>query len=115
MADWNSLKPLRLHRRILSIVIFFLLAFLIFAPKKILSTENNLLENEPKVVAKSGLKMRNEPSLNSEVIATVGFNENVKIVDKEIKSDIINGQSGKWYKIEYENKTGYAWNKFISE
>ena len=106
MADWNSLKPLRFHRKVLTIVIIILLAFLIFAPKHILSNNNNFNNSEPKVTAKSGLKIRNNPSLNSEIIATVKFEENIKIIDKEIKNDVVDGENGKWYRVEYENQIG---------
>ncbi|EKT4520775.1 SH3 domain-containing protein [Flavobacterium psychrophilum] len=115
MPDFNNLKPLRFHRKVLSIVIIILLAFLIFAPKHFLSGENNFNNDNSKVIAKSGLKIRNNPSLNSEIIATIEFGENIKIIDKEVKNDIVNGENGKWYKIEYKNQIGYAWSKFISE
>ena len=107
MPDFNNLKPLRFHRKVLSIVIIILLAILIFAPKHFLSGENNLINENPKVIAKSGLKIRNSPSLNSEIITTIEFGENIKIIDKEIKSDIVNGENGKWYKIEYKNRHYY--------
>jgi uncharacterized protein YgiM (DUF1202 family) len=115
MVDWNSLKPLKLHRKILTFVIVFLLLFLIFAPKNIYIISSNFKNDEPKVTAKSGLKIRTNPSLNSEIITTVKFGENIKVIDNEIKKDIVNGENGNWCKVEYRNQTGYAWNKFISE
>lgn len=115
MPDFNNLKPLRFHRKILSIVIFLLLVFLIFSPKHFFNNGNNFANEAPKVIAKSGLKIRSNPSLDSEIIATIKFGEDIKIIDKEIKNDIVNGVNGKWYRIKYKNQVGYAWSKFISE
>lgn len=117
MANWNSLKPLRLHRRILTIIIIGMLAFIIFIPKHILSKNSNSLNfnNTAFVTAKSGLKIRTEPNINSEIITTAKYNEGINIIENNAKTDFVNGENGKWHKVDYKNQEGYAWSKFISE
>ena len=61
------------------------------------------------------LKIRKEPNANSEIITTAKYNDEIKIIEKDAKTDFVNGENGKWYKVEYENQEGYAWSKFISE
>lgn len=58
------------------------------------------------VVTKSdSLNMRAEPSVNSTIIATIPKNSAITVIGKEI-----NG----FYKVEYNNKTGYASSEWIS-
>lgn len=117
MANWNSLKPLRLQRRILTFAIIGMVAFIILTPKHFSGKNSNSLDfdSEPFVTAKSGLKIRKEPNANSEIITTAKYNDEIKIIEKDAKTDFVNGENGKWYKVEYENQEGYAWSKFISE
>lgn len=117
MANWNSLKPLRLQRRILTFVIIGMVTFIILTPKHFLSKNSNSLDynSKPFVTAKSGLKIRKEPNANSEIITTAKYNDEINIIEKDAKTDFVNGENGKWYKVEYKNQEGYAWSKFISE
>ena len=115
MPDFNKLKPLKYHRTILTVLILVLLIILIFTPKNFFQWNNSVENNSAKVVAKSGLKIRQSPNLDAEIITTVKFGENINIIDKETKNDFVNGETGKWYKIEYENKIGFAWSKYISD
>lgn len=53
----------------------------------------------------SPLNMRSEPSTNSNIIASIPKNSEVTVIGNEV-----NG----FYKIEYNNKTGYASSKWIT-
>ena len=57
------------------------------------------------VTESSPLNMRSEPSVNSAVIATIPKNSQITVIGKEI-----NG----FYKVQYNNKTGYASSQWIS-
>ena len=43
------------------------------------------------------------------------YNDEINIIEKDAKTDFVNGENGKWYKVEFENREGYAWSEFISE
>lgn len=57
------------------------------------------------VTESSPLNMRSEPSINSTIITTIPKHAEVTVIGKEI-----NG----FYKVEYNNKTGYASSQWIS-
>ena len=112
MVSWQSLKRLRRHRTIMTLVIIILVG-LFFIPNHLsdFNFKNNL---KFKVIAKSGLKIRMKPNLNSDVLIKVPFNETLKIINRDEKPDTINGENGIWYKVKYKNYIGYAWSKFIA-
>jgi len=112
MPNWNHLKILRRHRTIMTIIIIALLGFIFYSSKY---NSSNSFSNQKRVVAKSGLKVRTEPNSHSDVLVIIPYNQNLKIIEKEGNTDIVNGQEGKWYKVEYKNTVGYAWSKFIEE
>jgi uncharacterized protein YraI len=113
MVNWESLKPLRTHRTIMTFVIIALVV-IFFLPNHIsnLNWKNN---TQSKVIAKSGLKIRTAPNLNSDVLITLPFNETIEVVNGNEKLDIVHGENGIWCKVQYNNLEGYAWSKFISK
>jgi uncharacterized protein YgiM (DUF1202 family) len=117
MPNWEELKALRTHRTIMTYVVIALIAFLILTPRHFLSkgiTTSNDIE-KARVNAKSGLKIRETPNLTSNIITTVPYYEYLKILDKTSNPDYIDGVSGNWYKVEYQNTVGYAWSIYIDE
>ncbi len=58
------------------------------------------------VKAESGINLRDNASTSSEVLATIPFNEKVKLVEKENED---------WWKVEYNGKIGYVSAKNLSE
>lgn len=61
--------------------------------------------NKTGYVSADGLRVRKEPTTNSEEIDSLSRNNKVKII----------GQTGKWYKIDLNGKTGYVSAKYISD
>jgi hypothetical protein len=103
-----------MHRNIMTLVIILLIG-LLFIPNPNRSSDFNVENNlRFRVIAKSGLKIRMKPNLNSNVLIKVPFNETLEIINKDEKSDNINGENGTWHKVKYNNLIGYAWSKFMA-
>ena len=119
MANWKELEPLKTHRTIMTFVVIGLLAFLILTPRHFLSktnfSTNNTTTDKPRVKAKSGLKIRTETDVNSDILATIPYYEHLTILENNVKSDNIDGKNGHWCKVEYNNIIGYAWSNYIEE
>lgn len=120
MADWNSLKPLRVHATFMTIVVLALAALLIFTPRHAFrtlsgdySSENS--QTKPFVKASSGLSIRSEPSIYGTLLTTAPYGSSLTILNENAASDIINGRSGSWYKVEYNGITGFAWGNYIEK
>jgi len=61
----------------------------------------------------SNLRLRDGPSLSSSIIISIPDKSKVLIIEYSDKIDLVDGQSGNWYKIKYNDKTGWAWGNFI--
>lgn len=61
--------------------------------------------NKTGYVSADGLRVRKEPTTDSEEIDSLSKNDKVKII----------GQTGNWYKIELDGKIGYVSAKYISD
>jgi len=91
-------------------VIIILVGYLILSSK-----EYDNLKSGAKVTARSGIKIRTEPTINSDVIANAPFDAHLKIVDSIGTPDIVNGISGNWYRVNYNNNVGYAWGSYLEK
>lgn len=68
-------------------------------------------QNTRYVNEKNGVSMYKEPHADSEVMATIGFAEPVKIDSSFFsRSDTVNNQDGEWFKVNYKNRAGYVFN-----
>lgn len=116
MANWNSLKPLKIHLRIISVIALMLIGILILTPRHIFKTYNAELNigKTSTVKARGGLSIRERPSLEGMVLITAPNKANVEILDNSAAADNIGGKQGNWYKIKY-NDVGYAWGNNIEE
>lgn len=61
--------------------------------------------NKTGYVSADGLRVRKEPTTDSEEIDSLSKNDKVKII----------GQTGNWYKIDLDGKIGYVSSKYISD
>ncbi len=61
----------------------------------------------------SNLRLRSEPSDKSTILTQIPNSSQVKILREDNKEVIVNGEKGKWLKIEYEGIIGWAWGNFI--
>lgn len=75
------------------------------------NTTNTTTDSEEKDINKTGyvsaegLRVREEPSTDSKELDSLSKNDEVKII----------GQTGNWYKIKINGKTGYVSAKYISD
>lgn len=67
------------------------------------------------IVAKSGLRLRAEPNVEAEVITLVPYGGGVQVVknDKDPVPMSSEGLKGHWKKVQYDGKTGYAFDGFM--
>jgi hypothetical protein len=61
----------------------------------------------------STLRMRKEPSETAEILLNVPDGSPVIILGYDDHTSIVNGETGKWCKIKFNDKTGWAWGSFI--
>jgi len=68
------------------------------------------------VYAKSGLKLRSEPRLDSETINLVKYSEAVKPIRAiDAFYSRIEGRRGKWLEVNYRGQLGYMFSVFLSK
>lgn len=67
------------------------------------------------VVAKNGLNMRQSPYENSPVLFKIPYGTEVTLLrtEEEIKKAEIEGMTGYWQKVKYNNKTGYIVDVYL--
>ena len=61
------------------------------------------------------LNMRSGPSLSSDVVLRIPANSEVEILFYDTQTYYLNGKAGKWCRIKYAGKEGWAWGNFINE
>ncbi len=118
MADWSTLKPLRVHLVFMTIVVLVLASVLFFTPRGVFKSQNKNLDKEIydknlSVKALNGLSIRNKPSIKGLLVATAPLHAKLSILDDNAALDNIGGIHGKWYKVEYNGIIGYAWGNYI--
>lgn len=67
------------------------------------------------IAAKSGLNIREKPSTDAEVVTLVPYGTGVQVVkdDAAPVPMTAEGLKGKWVKVQYDEKTGYAFDGFM--
>ena len=64
---------------------------------------------------KDPLRMRAMPDIGSGVIATIPNGTTIEILGEDDKTTTVDGQSGKWMKVRYNNQDGWAWSGFLQK
>jgi hypothetical protein len=64
---------------------------------------------------KDPLRMRAMPDIGSGVIGTIPNGTTIEILGEDDKTTTIDGQSGKWMKVRYNNQEGWAWSGFLQK
>lgn len=59
------------------------------------------------------VNVRTKPDVKSDVSFQLDKNQTFELLSEE-KSDVIKGNSGKWYKIKFENKEGYIFSFYTN-
>ena len=69
------------------------------------------------VFASTGLKMRETASQTAAVIDTIPYGTKVQILDLNSSSPnlIINGLKGRYFKVKYNDSTGYTFSGYLSK
>ena len=67
------------------------------------------------VFAKSGLNLRDQPLINSNVIARIPFGERVKVVELTYDSEIIENRKGLWLKVDCQEETGFLFSGYLTK
>ncbi len=79
------------------------------------------IQNKPKggepesyrVIAKPALTVRYFPDVGAPTLHTVGYGEQVRVIDTKGRRQTINGLTGHWYKIESKGLTGWAFGPLL--
>ena len=102
-------------KKIISILALFAL---LFNCNSVQATPNNYIEGARlQVIAKSGLKLREEPSLNSRVFTTMDWGEEVTVLNTMgfQRSQTIELVQGNWVYVEYRGFKGFTFDGFLSD
>lgn len=67
------------------------------------------------VYAYSGLKLRTQPTLNSEVVKVIPYGDKVTLIAKSGTHQVIEWMSGEWVKVTHGTDEGFIFEGFISE
>jgi hypothetical protein len=62
----------------------------------------------------SSVNIRSQPNLTGSVIGKLELHSEIEIIERAENFQTINGMTHYWYKIKYEDITGYIWGGFIS-
>ena len=103
-------------RKIFSILVLF--ALLLSTISVQATTPNNYMEGAVlQVIAKSGLKLREEPSLNARVFTTMDWGDEVTVLNTMgfERSQTIELVEGNWVYVSYQGFKGFAFDGFLSD
>ena len=92
-------------------ILFLLLILLNFNNCKKLTeyTGNTKL----KVIAKSGLHLREKPDQKSKSIILLPMNSELELLDNSKQMETISNQTGEWLKVKFKDKEGFAFSAFL--
>jgi hypothetical protein len=62
----------------------------------------------------SPVNIRSHPNLTGSVVGRLELHSEIEILENTKNSQIIDGMTHYWYKIQYGNITGYIWGGYIS-
>ncbi|MCT2409455.1 SH3 domain-containing protein [Chryseobacterium antibioticum] len=115
MADWESLKSLRTHLKILNWVITGLILVLLIVAFRFFDSNpvKDSLFVSAKIIAKSGASIRDMPSKNGKVLIIAPLHSKIEIIQRKVQNDRIDHRKGSWVKVRYQKKTGYVWEYLI--
>jgi ankyrin repeat protein len=76
--------------------------------------KNTKFESTAYVKAVSGIKLRKLPSIASDELASIPYQERVSISNFVAQSDEIEGLIGNWVYVDYKGKKGFVFNAFLN-
>ncbi len=69
--------------------------------------------NMYKITAENGMKMRKGPGTNHEVVGFIPSKAIVLLCDDKFEKQVIEGKTGFWRKVKYQNFDGYMYDGFM--
>lgn len=78
------------------------------------NNDSNNKNNIGYINAPSGLRMRNTPSLEGDLVAKIPFNEEVEIISEDNNEIVIGGKTGKWVRVVWRNKSGWVFDAYLN-
>ncbi|MCC9169171.1 SH3 domain-containing protein, partial [Pontibacter harenae] len=57
--------------------------------------------------------LRLEPENNSPILTTIPATAYLEVIDENGPEQTISGKKAKWFKVNYDGKTGWAWGGLI--
>ncbi len=80
-----------------------------------ITTDVYSINNVKYVNAQSGLRLRENPDIESKIILIIPFSGQVVVIEE--KKEIVNFENinGKWTKVKYKNIEGWVFGGFLGE
>ncbi|MEY2924723.1 MAG: hypothetical protein RLZZ337_1271 [Bacteroidota bacterium] len=104
-----------MQKTILSILLFLLVTSASSAQEFQLFTSYEDLEIGAELhLFATDVKLRKEPNTTSEVLKTLAIGSQVKILAKTEETMLYQGETAHWYKVKYEDLTGYVLRSLIA-
>lgn len=112
-----------MNRASISITIFLMLSIPLFIvnckdssnnPKMEKKAEKPAMKKDAWIVPKVGLRYRDTPDLNGKKLGVIPYSEKVVLVEEKGNDMTISGVTGKWSRVEWNNKTGWVFGGFLS-
>ncbi len=97
-------------KNLLSFCFLFLTIQALFAQDLVYKTGDQLY-----VFAKSGLNLRAETSISSDVISKINYGESIEIIGPTDHYDLIEHRKGIWLAVSYQNQIGYLFSGYLSK
>jgi hypothetical protein len=115
MAEWEKLDSLKTHRMLLNFIIVGLIAYLMFGENSGKRHAKSMVAgiSTARVTASSGIKIRERPSANSNVVTTAAYDDKLSVLEQG-PADKINGEQNYWFKVKSSGTSGYVWGPLIS-
>lgn len=67
------------------------------------------------VTASDGLRLRKEPNVSSLIVTSIPKDQQIFIEQSIDKTETLNGATGQWFKISWQEKNGYAFGGFLKD
>jgi hypothetical protein len=72
-------------------------------------------QNARLVIAEEGLRMRDNPTLDGEVVCVIPFEDSVILLEEKGEESTISGKTGKWSLGQWNEKKGWVFGGFLTK
>ncbi|MBW1294749.1 SH3 domain-containing protein [Aquimarina litoralis] len=93
---------------------FFILQVVFSQETKYIATNYEFKNGEIAYMFGNDVKLRDQPTTNSNVLSLLKIGEQVEILEKSNTTMEFDGMDAPWYKVKANNKVGYVLGSFIS-